>query len=244
MIATSETDSQILRILAWNIRHGGGRRIGKILDRIAAHAPDIAVISEYRCDEAGSALVAGLANLGLGECRFLPAPPRSNGVLIASRMAASEAGSLAPQLDKPHALLTAEVAGIDLTGVYMPVGDAKTPYWEALVAAAPDRRGGEALFVGDFNTGRHYEDESGATLISAPFMDRMETLGFTDVWRRRNPDAREFTWISNHGNGFRFDHAFASAALAERIVDVRYVHDDRAQGLSDHSALILDIRRR
>ena len=43
------------------------------------------------------------------------------------------------------------------------------------------------------------------------------------------------------GNGFRIDHAFLSPALAARAGDVEYSHDERLRGLSDHSALILDL---
>ena len=138
-------------------------------------------------------------------------------------------------------LLETRVAGITVIGVYLPLGGAKTPYWEAVVAAAADRAKGPCLILGDFNTGRHLLDEAGATLVSAPFMDRMEEAGFVDLWRSRNPDKREFTWFSNAGNGFRLDHAFASRGLAGRVEDVFYSHAERLDGISDHSALIVDI---
>jgi len=41
-------------------------------------------------------------------------------------------------------------------------------------------------------------------------------------WRSRNPDAREFTWISaKRRNGFRYDHALATPALDKRISEHR-----------------------
>lgn len=235
-------DKKAIRIIAWNIRHGGRSAIPAIIERIASHAPDVVVICEYRCNEAGDKLRAGLSKIGLIKFRFIPAPPGLNGVLIASRLPAGPAQSIAPELEKPHALVEVEIAGISLIGVYMPNGVAKTPYWEAVVRSAAGRTGSKpALFIGDFNTGRHLEDERGRTLISAPFMDIMEESGFTEVWRRRNPDAREFTWTSPRGNGFRLDHAFASPSLEARIIDVRYSHAERIDRISDHSAMIIDI---
>jgi exodeoxyribonuclease-3 len=43
------------------------------------------------------------------------------------------------------------------------------------------------------------------------------------------------------GNGFRIDHAFLSATLAARVGSIRYSHDERLAGISDHSPLILDL---
>jgi endonuclease/exonuclease/phosphatase family metal-dependent hydrolase len=54
-------------------------------------------------------------------------------------------------------------------------------------------------------------------------------------------EGREFSWYSTRGNGFRIDHAFLSPALAARAGEIRYSHDERFTGLSDHSALILDL---
>jgi exonuclease III len=71
-------------------------------------------------------------------------------------------------------------------------------------------------------------------------MDGIEAIGFCDLWRRRYPDGREFSWYSTRRNGFRIDHAFLSPALAARAGEVRYSHEERLSGLSDHSPLILD----
>jgi exonuclease III len=72
-------------------------------------------------------------------------------------------------------------------------------------------------------------------------MDEGEAIGFCDLWRRRNPEGREFSWYSTRGNGFRIDHAFLSPALAGRAGAVRYSHEEREARLSDHSVLILDL---
>lgn len=236
-------DPDLIRILAWNIRHGGGRRIGGILDCIAAHAPDVAVLGEYRCDRSGAALCEGLGRIGLEFCAFLPSPERANSVLIASRLPIETPRPLGTGLERPHMLLDANVAGLALTAVYMPLGDDKTPYWEAVVDAAEARASMPALFIGDFNTGKHRIDEAKATFTSAAFMDRMEDAGFIDAWRWRHPEVREFTWTSPRGNGFRLDHAFVSPSLAARIAEIRYSHAERLDGVSDHSALVVDIRK-
>jgi len=40
---------------------------------------------------------------------------------------------------------------------------------------------------------------------------------------------------------FRIDHAFLSDGLAERAGPIRYSHEERLAGLSDHSPLILEL---
>jgi hypothetical protein len=37
-----------MRLLAWNIRQGGGSRLARIADALARHEADVLVLSEYR----------------------------------------------------------------------------------------------------------------------------------------------------------------------------------------------------
>jgi hypothetical protein len=122
----------------------------------------------------------------------------------------------------------------------MPNLSKKVPYWRRLVEGLPPHAGRAALAIGDFNTCRAYLDEAGAIDATAHFMDKIEAIGFCDLWRRRNPETREFSWYSTRGNGFRIDHAFLSPPLAARAGHIRYSHDERLAGLSDHSPLIVE----
>ncbi|MGE0415996.1 MAG: endonuclease/exonuclease/phosphatase family protein, partial [Acetobacteraceae bacterium] len=117
------------------------------------------------------------------------------------------------------------------------------PYWEAVIHAA---RSGQApsLFIGDFNTGRNDLDKApnGTRFVRADFMDQITTSGYVDLWRVRHPEHREYSWFSPQGqNGFRLDHAFGTEALSQQVLDCRYDHNVRNEGLSDHSALIVDV---
>jgi exodeoxyribonuclease-3 len=74
----------------------------------------------------------------------------------------------------------------------------------------------------------------------------MSQFGWTDLWRRFNGNAKEYTWYSKRKggvprNGFRIDHAFASPAMLPRVVNCRYSHEEREAGVSDHSVLVLEI---
>jgi exodeoxyribonuclease III len=231
-----------MRLLAWNIRQGGGTRLAAIADALARHDADILVISEYRGGDAALRLCEALERLGYPYRTALRPPPGKSGVLIAARRRLRTHAALDHTLPEPYRLVHVEIGRLSLCGVYMPNLLAKVPYWEAVVADLAGKIDGHALAIGDFNTCRAHVDEPGAIDRCAYFMDRVAELGFYDLWRHRYPEGREFSWYSHRGNGFRIDHAFLSPALARRAKTVRYSHDERLSGLSDHSPLILDLR--
>jgi exodeoxyribonuclease-3 len=233
-----------LRLLAWNIRQGGGSRLPAIAAALARHEADVLVISEYRGGDSAGRLRAALAALGYPHMTALTPPPGRNGVLIAARQPFDDGGPLSEALPEPCRIVRAYFGAIRFYGIYMPNLLKKVPYWEALVAAlAAEPLGAEALAIGDFNTCRAYVDEAGAIDPCAPYMDSVEAVGFCDLWRRRYPEGREYSWYSTRGNGFRIDHAFLSPVLAARAGAIRYSHADRVTGLSDHAPLILDLER-
>ncbi|MBV8777024.1 MAG: endonuclease/exonuclease/phosphatase family protein [Alphaproteobacteria bacterium] len=231
-----------MRLLAWNIRQGGGTRLPAIVAALARHEADVLVLSEYRGGDAALRLREALERLGYPHATALRPPPGKSGVLVAARRKFRAHAALSETLPEPYRLIEVEFGGFALCGVYMPNLLAKVPYWEALIAALAPRAADKVLAVGDFNTCRAYVDEPGAIDRCAHFMDKVADIGFCDLWRHRYPEGREFSWYSHRGNGFRIDHAFLSPALARRAAAVRYSHDERLCGLSDHSPLILDLR--
>jgi exonuclease III len=228
-----------MRLLAWNIRQGGGSRLPRIVEALQRHDADILVLSEYRGGPSAVRLLAALDALGYRYATSLAPPPGRTGVLIAARCSFEEHGPVDGVIE-PYRMVSVAFASLRLVGIYMPNLLAKIPYWEALITLCSDCTG-PALAIGDFNTCRPYLDEAGAIDRCAYFMDRIAEIGFCDLWRQRNPELREFSWFSTRGNGFRIDHAFLSEALAARVGPIRYSHDERLAGLSDHSPLILDL---
>jgi exonuclease III len=230
-----------VRLLAWNIRQGGGSRLPAIAAALARHEADVLVLSEYRGGDAALRLCEALERLGYTHVTAVRPPPGKCGVLVAARRRFRAHAVLDAALPEPYRLVHVEIGRLSLCAVYMPNLLVKIPYWEAVMAGLAARIDGHALAIGDFNTCRAYVDEPGAIDRCAYFMDRLAELGFCDLWRQRYPDGREFSWYSHRGNGFRIDHAFLSPALAKRAGAIRYSHDERLAGLSDHSVLLLDL---
>jgi hypothetical protein len=63
-------------IMLWNIRFGGGSRVPEILEVIANHTPDVAVLAEFRNNSVAGELCAGLHSQGLTFQAAPKAPPR------------------------------------------------------------------------------------------------------------------------------------------------------------------------
>jgi len=98
------------------------------------------------------------------------------------------------------------------------------------------------LLIGDMNCGIPFEDSDTKTFQNTHLFQQLLMRGWTDAWRSRNLDAREFSWISaKRRNGFRYDHALATAGFDHRIETALYDHNPREAGISDHSLLMLDL---
>jgi exodeoxyribonuclease-3 len=233
-----------VRIVTWNIRHGGprGAAFQRIIDTLLGFDADLLVVTEFRAHERGAALVAALRRAGYDSSEP-GAPADQNAVLIASRGRLGAARPLDPALPQPWLLWTAEAGWGRLCGAYMPGETRKLPYFEATLRALaqPDA---PCLLIGDLNTGRNDLDKAdGATpFVGEHYMTRLEEAGYRDLWRAQHGARREYSWFSNPwNNGFRLDHAFGTAAIAARMTSCRYDHEPRLRGASDHSALVLEL---
>jgi len=144
--------------------------------------------------------------------------------------------------DFTESVLTARFGGLNLFGLYLPGEERKRPVFDFLLDLPDHYLEEDTVLIGDFNTGRHYEDEEGATFVSAHQFDVLLEKGWIDAWRSRNPEAREFTWFSRgYNNGFRLDHALVSPSVDQRIEVVRYSHREREEGITDHSMMVVDL---
>lgn len=69
------------------------------------------------------------------------------------------------------------------------------------------------------------------------FYNNLKNYDFIDVYRKLNPSILEYSWVGRMGDGYRYDHCFASKSLAEKVKKCYYIHETRHLKLSDHSAL-------
>jgi hypothetical protein len=76
-----------MRIVAWNIRAGGGRRGDALAAQLRLWKPDVAALCEFRATPPSLVLAHALADLGLRHQLTTadPAAPSVNRLLVASR---------------------------------------------------------------------------------------------------------------------------------------------------------------
>jgi exonuclease III len=243
-----------MRIVAWNIRAGGGRRVDRIARQLWRWAPDVVALSEYRATPPSRALAAALAQRGLAHQLTTAAEraPGRNALLVAARWPLRRVRLAAAPRDPARWLVTLVESPVPLVlgAMHVPnrVTRRKYPFLDAVLACAARWRRGPALFVGDTNSGRRTIDEETPAFSAREegWIDALAACGWHDAFRHLQADARVYTWYSPNGrNGFRIDQAFVNAALLAHLKEAVYVWGRAARGrrdaLSDHAALLVDL---
>jgi exodeoxyribonuclease-3 len=235
-----------MKVLAWNLRHGGGSRIPNIAAAIVAHGPDVAILTEYRAS-AGRELRGRLRDAGYAHAEEAPLTSRQNGVAIVSRWPLQPAGSC-PAPVPPHRWLEVYAPEVmtSFVGFYGPLeNEAFDDWWHAVRVAVQPRLQDRFLMAGDFNTGMSVVDAPRNQFYCSDHFEALQQLGMRDAWRVHNPNTREYSWFSVRGgrpvNGFRLDHALASPPLANHVTRAHYSHSEReVMKISDHSILLVE----
>lgn len=230
-----------MRIITWNIRHGGGTRVDSIIRRLINKDADLVVITEYRNNENGVKIRQALLEAGY-LFQYCPITDKDkNTLLIVSRINLS--GSLFKKelQEEFHRVVRIESDNFALYGMYFPQKQEKKKVFEFMLSQIgknPDR---PIIFIGDFNTGKQYIDEEKNTFYCSEYMDMIVQQGLVDAWRYINDDKREYSWYSNAGNGFRIDHIFVSNGIKDKVQNCYYSHAEREDKVSDHSMMVMEI---
>ncbi|HET7034675.1 MAG TPA: endonuclease/exonuclease/phosphatase family protein [Thermomicrobiaceae bacterium] len=246
-----------MRIVGWNIRAGGGRRVGMIAAQLDAWAPDIVALCEFRATPPSRSLAEALAARGLAfqASAVDPRQPSRNGLLVASRWPLRLARARAAPIEPCRWLLVRVDAPLPFTlgAMHIPVSVSgrKLPYLGAVERLARGWRRGAGLLIGDTNSGRPGIDEQSPVFgpRTAAWFDELDKTGWADAFRHLHGDTRVYTWYSpNAGNGFRLDQAFVNRHLLPHLRQAGYQWGQPADTatpagratLSDHAALLLD----
>lgn len=240
--------SKNLRLLTWNLRHGGGQRVPEIVLSLLSHTPDVVALTEFRAARGGS--VRGLlADAGLSHQLTSSVDPTKNAILIASRAPLT---ATPPNPDLPtfpggasrslDAMLP--TLGMSLTAVHLPDDSRPTDKiasWQFLLSIARKRRNFPWVVIGDMNSGRHGTDETGHSFRGTSLLGTFATLGMLDAWRHLHPDSKERSWSHPARGSTRIDACYLSEPLHKCLKNSHFSHVERETGVSDHSALIVDL---
>jgi exonuclease III len=239
-----------MRLVSWNIMAGGGRRCAALVETLRRYEADVLVLQET-LPARGPDLCHALRSAGYRYGASAPRGPKERGLCVLARRPIRRRRGTPPHASVyPRGWLEIDLAGAGfrLAAVYAPAAGPEIPaFWNAAARWLPCRTARPFLMVGDYNAGANGVDAELYRFKAGRAFAALAGLGLVDLWRRQHGERREHTWFSHArgggvGRGFRIDHAFASAGLAGRLRGCEYDHTVRCRGLSDHSALVVDLQ--
>lgn len=244
-----------MKILAFNLMALGptskDRRAEKVVNYLRDSAADVLVLSEFKSSLFNTLFTKGLDEDGYRYCSISKVSgPIQLGVAVFSRREAIPVPLSPPTVDKQR-IAALDIDGLTVAGVYFFAGDpnlsgtGKFTLFDYLLSV-PQELSGRSLAIGDYNSGLHYFDEEGKTFSAESRFKAMEECSWVDLWRAEHGEKREFSFITNRGNPYRIDHAFARGGVEAKVTDCYYDHstrctDESGQRLSDHSAMVVSL---
>ncbi|MEU1852964.1 endonuclease/exonuclease/phosphatase family protein [Streptomyces sp. NPDC019990] len=243
-----------LDVLTFNLNNPGRERAERQLAYLAARPEPVLVLTET-ADSGGCELLATRFE-SAGYSVTFPRPGRGErGVMIVSRLATAPGPAETEYL--PHRCVSVTVdtdkGPLDVIGLYVPSRDAtdakttrKRTFLEECQHRLPAGWGGPLrVVIGDFNIlePTHTPRYRFFQPFEYAFYEALRAAGYEDAFRRLHPEELEYSWVGRTGDGYRYDHAHVSQALANTLHACAYVHDVRTAGdrLTDHSALSVSL---
>jgi exodeoxyribonuclease III len=142
---------------------------------------------------------------------------------------------------------------VGVVGVYVPSRDRSVDKvdkkqrfidtWLSALSSLPLETAQSMVVTGDYNViaRHHVPRHSGFLPFEYALLDNLEALGLADVHDHLTPGAVEYSWVGRTGDGYRYDYMHVGHALMSRARSCRYLHETRAQRLTDHSALTMEL---
>ena len=140
-------------------------------------------------------------------------------------------------------ILTVNSFKYRILGLYAPTkGPPRVIFFQRLMKVIDDGvHDAENLFGGDYNCVHDdaldrlncVSDKNDLGIIDLRYL--MKVFGVEDIWRRRNPDKKEYTWRGREGKLSRIDYWLTSTSLSCQIKNVSHTFAPK----TDHSAVDL-----
>lgn len=229
-----------MRIVGLNIQNGGGRRVDQLISTVEKYDSDVFVFGEYHAGRKGQRIKEKMKDIGFdysvdGDI----GQENENSVAIFSRIPFEIIKEERELGDWSHRLVEVNFEDFKLVGVYFPNGADKEPVFEYLIQYCEKNADAPVAITGDWNTCKD-EDKEGGKIEHVDYLYKIEELGWIDGWRKLNPNKTDFSWYSNHKNGFRLDHLYCTESFSKRLAGVNFCHEPRESKITDHSALVID----
>ena len=238
-----------------NIGGPSAARAERLAEYLLGLDLDAAVLTETRPTEGTRRLLDAFAASGY-TIEAAACPDQSErGVAVAHRTSRCQPPKDGAGAGSSHRLttvrLSAAAGAADLVAAYVPSRDAtaakiarKRRFLEQMTTTLEHRaRAGPVILMGDLNiVGRGHQPRLGGFRAwEYDAFDRIAGCGLIDVFAALHPGAEAHSWIGRSGLGYRYDYAFASAAVMDRTTGCEYLHEPRERSLTDHAAVVMTI---
>lgn len=243
--------SEITRLLNWNVRNPSLRRATTQTDWLEKGGFDAIVLTEVKLSRGCSYIEDRLKSLGYNVI-FPMLKDEDYGVILGASGFSKEIPDIQTGfLGYRTCSIVYGFHGksILITGVYVPVwrNPEKKKFLDELERLMADehlkRRFDGWVILGDLNV---LEPNHVPSYVQYKeweyFYDAFSRYGFVDAFRFFRPEEKEYSWFGRDENGYRFDHAFVSKDIVPLLKDCYYVHEPRVEKLSDHSAMVLELK--
>ncbi|MFI6694967.1 endonuclease/exonuclease/phosphatase family protein [Streptomyces sp. NPDC050433] len=247
------TTPEPLGVLTFNLNNPSRERAGLQLPWLADRPERVLVLTETVASKGCDFLAERFTAAGYAVS--FPTPGAGErGAMIVSRLPLDGPAPCAVDY-LPHRATAATIkttgGPLDVIGLYVPSRDAtpakterKRRFLDACRATIPPGTVPAArLVLGDFNILEPTHDPHYRFFqpFEYEFYNWLGDAGYRDAFRLLRPTAADYSWVGRTGDGYRYDHAFASTALADKVIACDYVHEPRTARLTDHSALSLQL---
>jgi len=230
-----------MKVIALNIRHGGGNRIKSIVPILVQSKADIIVLTEFRFNNNSHIVRKLLKKEGYAHTTCSFKDPKTNAVAVYSKLTFTKSRLIEIDPQDKHRLLILDFGEFTLIPVYFAQKEKKKGLFNFLYKYLSNQLNKKICVIGDFNTGLPFEDEADNTFYCVNEFKNLLTIPLIDSWRSRNKHTKEFSWYSNSGAGFRIDHILSTPTMDQAIQSIGYDHNPRTKKATDHSLIFFSI---
>lgn len=249
-------ESERVRLLTLNISGPSLVRAARLVGYLAGVDADIYILTETRATPGTAHVLQSFSAAGYRVITLSPTSPRERGVAVVHRLANAEQ-LLQPRIHLSHRVLAVRL-GLDvpivLVGMYVPSRDSspekiarkKTFLAETHRFLESLGAGENIILMGDLNVihRTHVPRYSSFRSWEYDFLENLGELNLVDTFCELHPGVQAHSWIGRKGAGYRYDYAFLSEALQERVSECDYVPTPRELGVTDHAGLLMSLSAR
>ncbi len=250
-----EPASLEIRMLTWNLQAPSIERARKQVAWLAGVKADVLILTEATYSEGSLHVISEIESLGFSVFFAEPKEGKySTAICTTGFKTREDTGPESSSFPRARAVhLETFLGDLHVMGLYGPsswgdlpsdkVEQRKAFHHQVLEWVRAKGRTPNLIIGGDLNVVEPNHRPRVPGFEDHSFYSGLLRLGMTDAYRIKHPEVQEYSWYSQLMVGLRLDHFLVSSALVTLVGNCEYDHGPRTAKLSDHSAMLLSIRK-